>query len=432
MLAILFRNLSFKNSHFQNVSTSVVTKLLSSILFIVIVPFAIANIGEAKYGIVAFFLTMNGYVSLLDTGFSYAFGLRYAQALATEPDRAPKVVEGSLPIYLFLSFIGFVAIWLNRGYISQLLFGSEVYRDAMVVFGLSLGVTVLDSFFVVIIQAHNNIKWISLNRFGLDVVKIVFLVILILFNYAPEFIVWGLLLGSLIKLALDIHIANRLCPLFQLKIDFSPKEFKQNIRLSWAAIGVAIASLFLSMIDKTLINSKFSSEVFASYSFSFDLTSKSYFLMYAIVGSSYPTLMRRIAKGDSIKDILKLNLLGLSVISFGYYLPLVLFGKSILTIITNPDFAERTAQILPYSTLAAVLYLTFNIFENILNARGHIVSVLVIYLAGVVSLVLAVQILIPRYGVTGAALSLLAMYITMLFVTLVSFRFFKRTDPCAV
>lgn len=413
MISQLKEHLNLKSLHFQNVAVPLVTKVLTSVLYIVVIPYAINRIGAQAYGIVAYFLMLHGYVSLFDSGFSYAFGLRYARSLAASDGRSVRIAEGSSSIYLVLSAVAFLTFFIFSHQLSQLFFSNDEHAYSVALFGITLALSVIDSFFVVMIQAHNQVRLINMNRFFLDAIKIASIFVLVWLGLPPDDILYGFILATLTKLVLDILVVKRMTGRHFVVLKWFPNEWGENLSMAGGSLAVAGLSLLMSLADKTMVNRGLSSEQFAAYSFSFDLTQKSYFLMYAVVGATYPTLMKRYAMNRPAVDLIKINLIALSGITLFYYFPLAVFGGPVLAHFVKPDFAESTAAILPYSAFAAVLYLLFNVFETHLNAQGKIKKVMMIYTVGLITLTCGLYFLMPTLGMRGAALSVLAMFASM-------------------
>lgn len=400
------------NKRFQSVVATAFFKAMSSLLFLVAIPFSITHLGESVYGVVAFFLTMHGYVSLLDTGFSYVVGLRYTRALVISESDGNKIISESMPIYIILAVIGLVVFAFLSKEISHAFFGTSAYSLSVALFGLVLALTVVDSIAVVILVAHEMLVRVSFHRFLLDLFKVVGLFVVAGFGLGVDSILIFLILAGVVKLVFDylcvIKLGVRFCP----KINFD--EIRLNFLMAWPAITMAGLSLLMSMIDKFLVSGKLSSEAYASYSFAMDLTTRSYFLMYALAGTLYPVFIKKHASGESMKSLLKVWVMALTAIGVFYYLPLGWFAYPIVSFLVDAEFAEKSYALIRVCGLSAIFYLAFNIFENFLNSAGKIKWVMVSYLSGLGVFFLVHAKLMSDYGSYGVAWAVAIMFLTML------------------
>lgn len=422
---VSIKNLNFfKSISAQNVYISLLFKILTSLMFLVMVPFSIRTMGTEAYGVAAFFLTMHGSVSLLDSGFTYALGLQYTRRLVQNPDSAKQVFFSAIPVYLGLAFLALLGFIIFREKLSVLAFGTADYSGEMLVFGFVVGLTALDSMLGTVLQAHEKINLIATGRFLLDLVKVAGVGLMAVLNLGPTSIVWFILLSSIVKIVYDFFYFRKFIPEVRIHLDFS--EVKQMLKFALPSVAIAVCSLVMSMLDKFLVSGTISSSAFTSYSFAFDLTSKAYFLMYAITSVVYPKLIKSHSTGQNPANFIKIQLLSLLIIAVIYYLPLAVFSGPITALLLGNELIEPTATLIKLCSVSALLYLSFTIVETYLNTTGAVLKTLTVYIVGISSLIILMKHFVPKFQLYGVAISVALMFTVMIVVGLMLILFRRR------
>lgn len=402
----------FKSVSAQNVYISLFFKILTSLMFLVMVPFSIRTMGAETYGIAAFFLTMHGSVSLLDSGFTYALGLQYTRRLVHDQESAKDVFFSAIPIYLTLAFLALIGFILFKEKLSLLAFNTEAYSGEMLVFGFILALTTLDSMLGTVLQAHEKINLIATGRFLLDLVKVAGVTIMAVGKLSPSSIVWFILFSSVVKILFDLFYFLKIIP--QIRIHLNIPEIRLLLRFALPSVAIAVCSLLISMLDKFLVSGKISSSAFTSYSFAYDLTTKAYFLMYAITSVVYPKLIKSHSLGLNPAKLIKIQFLSLIVIILSYYLPLAIFSSQITSLLLGESLLEPTSKLIKLCCISSVMYLCYSIVETYLNTTGAVLKNLLVYLIGIFSFVLFLDFFVQEYQLYGVPLAVIAMFFVMI------------------
>lgn len=419
----------FKSTSAQNVYISLFFKILTSLMFLIMVPFSIRTMGAAQYGITAFFLTMHGSVSLLDSGFTYALGLLYTRRLVHDSESAKNVFFSAVPIYLFLALFAVFVFTLYKEKLSQLAFNTDAFSMEMFIFGFVLALTTIDSMVGTVLQAHEKINLIATGRFLLDLVKVAGVAFMALSGAAPGAIIWFILISIIVKLIFDSFYLFKIIPSINIKIILNKidyAEIKQLLKFALPSVGIAICSLANSMLDKFLVSGKISSSAFTSYSFAVDLTSKSYFLMYAITNVVYPKLIKSHSLGQSPSKLIKIQSLSLVVICLIYYIPLSFFSSQITTLLIGKELVEPTATLIKLCSLSAVMYLCFTLVETYLYTTGSTLKCLLVYIIGIFSFIFLLDYFLKYYQIYGAAIAVSLMFLIMIVSSLLLILFNKK------
>ena len=397
----------------KNVYISLFFKVCTSLMFLVLIPYSIRHMGAEKYGIAAFFLTMHGYVSLLDSGFTYALGLNYTRALTIDSDEAARVFASAFPIYGILAVFAVAVFSLFKNKLSTLAFGTEIYSFEMCIFGFVLAISAVDSMLVSVIQAHEKIYLIATGRFLLDLLKVGGVTMMALTGLEPGRLVWFILFSVVTKFIFDFYYFRKLMPKLIFRIE--KKIMNKILLLAIPSVAIAMCSLFLSMADKFLVSGKISASAFTSYSFAMDITTKAYFLMYAVSSVVYPKMIKSNSANQSSTRFIKIQLVALMGIIGIFYLPLAVFSDFITVTLLGPSFLNPTSNLIKLCAFSAVLYLVFSIIESYFNALGAVKKSLSLYIVGIFVFTTLLSFWFERYQVYGAVISVIGMYCAMIF-----------------
>lgn len=399
----------FKSHSARSVYVSLFCKILTSFMFLAAVPFAIRKMGAAEYGITAFFLTMHASVGLLDSGFTYALGLRYTRRLVHDRKEADSIFFSAVPIYLTLAALALAAFVVFNRQLSIWAFSSEAYATEMLIFGLVLSLTTIDSLIGTVLQAHEKINQITLGRFLLDIVKVVGVILLALNFSDAKSIIWYILLSTIVKLIYNYFYFSKIIP--HIKYILNIDEIVYTLKFAFPSVAIAVVSLLSTMIDKFLVSGKISTSAFTSYSFAVDLTTKSYFLMYAVINVIYPKLIKSHSLGKSSMKLFLIHLFALLGICAIYYLPLAIFSEQITLFLIGQELVEPTSSLIKICSAAAVMYLFYTIIETYLYTRGQIAKSLFVHAAGLLSFIFLLDVLVGRYDLYGVAIATLLMHV---------------------
>lgn len=414
-----FLNVILDNVRHKNAVLNIILKLLSSLIFLFVVPFVISSAGEAKYGIFAMFLTLHGYVSLVDVGFSYAVGLRYTRSISSSQKKAQAIIKSVFPLYSGLSLLPLLSLALFPNTFSDLFFGNQTFLFEVRIFGVGLSFMILSALFSVILQAHESFVAIGISRLFLDITKAVGLSLCAVFDFSLLFFTLFLVGGSLFKLLLEIWFGRHHFPSFSFCVKW--KVMRAYFWLALPSIGIAILSLVMSMTDKIFVSRLLGPEAFSRYSFSFDLTTKVYFVIYGVLAALYPAFIKEIHNYKAIKNLLKSSFIVVTIMACFFYIPIFIYSTQVLSFLVSADFAIQASQILKVFALSSIAYIFFAVMESFVNASGNSLKVLSVYLVGVLTLFTHIH--FGQKSALDFAFASLSMLLVMLFM--ISIFFYK-------
>jgi len=338
----------------------------------------------------------------LSLGISYLISLGIPNIafkfFSKNPERGSEYITSFLIIYLFLSFLILLSLFFLKNIVEELF----TTQDMLIIF-----LIILTSFFIAVRSTLPSIFISDLDfntprNFDIleGLFKLLFVSILSIFLY---------LKGSLIGLFLSFFILSIIEALTLLKkypsylnLKFSTNRIKEVLKETLSINYTNILYNFYSQIRLNIISITLSASMLAFYYNSYNL---SVVLMSFV--SIYSVILPRIVRWDieKIREnssvVLTLQLL----INLPIALILWIFSKDILTLVYGENYSNATFVF----RLSLLLYIIspLSIYYNILWIKSKLKEVSIINLISLLSLILSDILLIKRFSIIGAMISMI-------------------------
>lgn len=411
--------LSAVRSHIFNAGSLLISKVVVYAAYFAAIPVYVGIHGQASYGVVAFFGVLIGYSVLLENGLTYAVTLRYTRALArTEEAGAYRILRAAVPLYALVAMLCAVGMQLGSDQLAEFIWKKSNYAESLRLAGLVVALLVADAFFVSIIQSHNKLVALNMIRLSADVVRAAALYVAAYADDPLQTVIWMFLASAMLKLTLDAgYCLARLVSSKAIQPVFDIREIVENLRLAPMTVVISVTWLFITLYDKTYAASHVSEADYAYYALAADLTSKAHVLFYSVLGTTYNIMIRHHATGKNVSALLKANGIALLAVVLAYFLPLAVFCEAIVGYFLGIEFGAQAEPLVRVLAACSVIYLAFSCLEANLNAQGRALSMMWIYLSGLLVLVALTPWLFGILGLAGIGFALLGMFVTMLAMT---------------
>lgn len=417
-----------RREHFWNFLSSIGLKVIAFALYFIAIPPLVATKGAETYGIIAFIIAILGYSSLIDNGLTYTVQLKYVRALTSNAVDPERVVRVAIPIYAFITLLIFFAVAPNGAGLSQLIWNTDAYAQLAPAVATLLALQVAGALPAAVLLGHNRVTLVNVARLAADLLRVTGLLVAAAATDPIGTTIFFCILGSAIKFAIDLYNCNRLVGLRRILPLWSASETATLLKTAWIMWLIAAMSLVTLLYDKWFVSSNISPSDYAAYGISSDLTTKIYFVFYAISTALYTPLMRRYATEVSSKRLYYAYTSILILIAGAYYIPLSIWAEYILHAYVGREMADAGSNVVRILAANAVTYLIFNLMEMNLYARGKSHLVLPSYVAGIIALIGVTPILSAQFGMPGVAAGVLSAQLTMLFVISIVFYLFTRRE----
>lgn len=378
----------------------------------VLSPYIIRKLGEERYGIWALSFALIEYLGLFDLGFRSAV-VNYASRFRAQrqPDRINEVINTALCYFLGIFVIGLVLTGVSAGQVHRFFHITEAYRPEfstlILLIGFSWAAGIVCSIFQASLEAFQQFKvynhiWIS------TVVVRAAGCALLLYRGQGLVAMGGMVVASqLMGYLLTVVALRRIFP----ELRFSTALVKFSRLKEMAAYGIhsflaSSSSLLLNQGPPVLVG-HFRPEAFVGF-----YTLPQRLLHYTVdalarIGFvTAPNTAELVALGR-LQHVIKLGIY-LNRYCFALFLPLSIFvlvyGREVIHTWVGPNFALHSAPLLPAFVLSTSFALAgqFNSSSILFGMarHQHYARSLLVEAA---ALVCGLLLVIPRYGILGAA-----------------------------
>jgi O-antigen/teichoic acid export membrane protein len=384
----------FKDSFIYTIPT-----ILSRSIAFLLLPLYTRIISPTEYGVLDLLAVFGSFVNLT-VAFEISQGI--ARYYADGPTAESKVLYASTAFWFtcFCYLIFAVLALANSDWLSKFITGDTHYQMALNIMVLYL--TVNGLFYLV----QNQFRW-ELRSKVYSLVSIVFSLVTassaIMFAYVfklgLEGILLGMLTGSLV--ATTVGLWN-LKESFRLK--FSSKCLKEMLAFSTPLVPSGIAVFVSLYVDRVMLNHFYSLNEVGLYSIGYRLASISGLVMVGFQGALTPLVYKHY-KDAATPEHLATIFRYFIVFALFVFLGLALFTQEILWALTTEAYYPAGALVIYMvpATLLANMY----IFAPGIGIVKKTKYILYINVVGAMANVSLNWLLIPCFGMEGAAIATL-------------------------
>lgn len=404
------------NQHFLNFSSYFLSKALSLALFAAAVSYFIRENGVHLYGVVILILLMYTYLQIVDLGMGYTVVYRLGRSVAKGRRGSAIIVAKALPIYLICGVIVPLIIALSSGPLARFVLGNEAYQPAVYLTAVGVSCLIISSLCVAVMQAHNRIYLVNGSRLLFDLVKALALIACTYYEAQLNVFAAAMLAGAVLKLTVDAVLAASLLGTFSwMRPVWSRRSLLIGFKLGAPMFSASAIFAVVSSIDKVFVAKVFSPEILAIYSIATDLHVKAYFLLWAVTGTLYTPLIHRVARRESVSNLIWVAVIAVTCLLILYFIPLAVFGRQILTTWINASVGDQGYILLWWMLIPTIIYLLSNVIEVYLQTSGNVKELGWAYLAALVAMAISLCTLPALFGIVGVVLSVSLMHLTLLF-----------------
>ena len=394
---------------------------------LVCIPLYIRFMGMESYGLVGFFLMMQGIIQILDLGLSPTMNREMARYSGL-PDKAEeardfvRTIEGAywaigaaigIAVYSAAPFIA--THWIKAGNLQ----GVEV-RNAVRIMGALAALQWPLSFYqsgLLGLQRQVLLNAITMASTGLAS----FGAVLVLWRVSPSvtaFFTWQIGVSLLQTLTTTV-VLWRCLPKGKRPARFSPDLIR---RVGGFAAGMSIitlSALIMSQLDKIILSKMIDLKMFGYYTLACVVGNGLTVLITPIFNSVFPQISRSVAAGD--QQGLRQMYHGASQVMAVLILPLaavlLLFSREIMTLWTgSAEIALHTAPIVAILVAGTALNGMLNLPYVLQLAHGRTRITLSINLAFLLVMVPTIFLMVRWFGAIGAAVFWLGLNAFHVFV----------------
>ena len=332
--------MSLKRNTFYNLIGMVLPLAIS----ILVVPYYLTRIGEARYGVMALVWLSLGYFGLFDFGLSTA--TTNAIAKSSDPDRTTTIFWTVLIANFILGIIGavillFIGLALDYRTIIPGALTDELSRSLLWI-ALSVPLVTINGVFTGSMAARSRFFELnSINAIGSILFQIVPLVVALIYSPNLDVIIPAAILARAATVTVCGLLSMHILPAGPFSFDLKALSglFKYG---GWILVSNAISPILLS-IDRLAIGMMIGPSAVAQYSVPFSLASRAAVLPSALSQSLFPVL-----SSYNLSDAAELagrSVKTLCVLMTALCAPAIVLATPLMSLWLGHRFASHSAPI---------------------------------------------------------------------------------------
>ncbi|MCC5618351.1 oligosaccharide flippase family protein [Nostoc sp. CHAB 5836] len=390
-----------KYKFISNSLSMIVNKLAQSITAFVLSAAIARALGAEALG--QYLLAYSYYFIFVGIA-SQGLKILFTRELAREPQKTPVYLMSGTCLQLIFSFFSYAALVI----VVFLLPYSSKTSTVCYIVGLTIIPFALSNITEAIFQAKEKMHLIAISTVPIYILRLIIMIWAMQLKYGIEYLGAILFFSETLILVIEWIFITRLVQIqWQIDRGFILKTIK-NARTFFAIEAIAVVSDRIQILILSLLGNEFLVGLFGAIT---QLLQPFLIIANSITLAIFPRFLKSVYQGkDKQKQISEKIIEILLMIGLPLFLGLLFFGKNLLVLIYESDFAEANTALslsamsllfLPFTrTLCYVL--VANHFE-VVNLREVVITTTLGSLGGVA--------LVSQYHLLGAGIMVLLMAI---------------------
>jgi O-antigen/teichoic acid export membrane protein len=380
----------------------------------------ISGISTEVYGLFSLAVMVSGWVVAFASLGLFGGITRYVSYYRgkNQINKINYLIKISLIAALISSILAGILLFLLAEFISLNIFNKPDLIIYLKGFSLAIPLTILSGILLSIIQAFEKVKIYSFLRNVLDNgIKLLILLILIWIGFKTKAVIYSYISGMFIVLIIAFYICKYKIPELFKKHLLNKKTKKQITQklfsYSWPLIFTGLVAFIFSWLDLFAIGYFIEDVAQAGiYSAAVPLAALMAIAPGLFIQLFFPLITKEFAKKDNkvIKEMSKQIGKWIFIINLPFLILILLFPGAIINLFFKPEYLAASES-LRFLAIGMFFYSIFIISENLLSMAGKSKIVLSnVIIASILNLILNF-ILVPKYGINGAAFATMMTYI---------------------
>jgi len=377
------------------------------------IPYLVRELGADAYGVWALVTTVLGYFALLDLGLNVA-ALKYVAEYHARGEEAQigRVIGTNLVTFLVLGSFGAVVIFASADLLVTRLLKIPIDLIAIsrLAFQISAAGLLINMVVAVFSAVPNALHRFDIsNRIGIAVgtLSVLGSIAIVALGYGLTGIVLVNLSISGASVLVYWRVIQRLLPSVQVRLVFDPQLFWQLLRFGSYSLANQIAATIVLQLDRLLIGIWLGTAAVSLYVVPLNLARRIHEFVFRLALVVFP-MASELAGTGRISELRQMYVRALNLVTIantGVVALLLGYAGSIMRIWMGPDFAGDSTLV--FALLVVSYYhISLSVVQYfVLNGLGRPrINAISGTFGGVLNIV-ACLLLIPRWGVNGAALA---------------------------
>jgi O-antigen/teichoic acid export membrane protein len=396
--------------------------LLPIIILVIFTPIIISKLGVKEYGIFIFLNTILTFLGLLDLGIGIATNKHAIEYYSTHQiDRLKRLLGSMNSIYLLQAFV-YLFVCIIIGSVMQVFFIKETTQVNYFILLSIIGLTG----FVGTIFANFTNSFMITQRYDLQLkissffllLSNISILILASFGYKLIPILSAQLIITLLGSLTYYIMARKTFIHLELKYLWDKAELIKNYKFAIPVAFNNLANSSLVHFDKLLIPIFLGAAPLTYYSVPGSVATKISSISGTFSSLLFPITvnLHSLNNHEQIKRVYIRSIRLITILSSAIALSIIFTADKILLYWLGKSFAEQSVTVLILLVLTNFVLAIFSPLSNLLMAtnRMKFLTMSSFAMAGVN--IITLFIFLPKYGITGAAISYLISVLFIFFI----------------
>lgn len=388
------------------------------VVLVVFIPIIIQHLGVKQYGVYIFLNTTLTFLGLLELGAGTATNKHLIEYYSTgQKDKLKNLLYSMNSAYL-IQGLCYIFTCLVLGFILQNFFfqgdGISYFKLFTIVGATGFVTTLFANFLNTTVALQRYRLHVSISTIFLIVSNTSMLVLAVLGYGLQTILIFQFFVSTLSALTYYFFI-RKIFPILKFKYRWSRQELKKNYGFGLKLALNNIANSSLVHFDKLIIPFFLGSSALTYYSVPAAVPNKISSLSKTFSSLLFPIVVDLNAQNNTekIERIYIRSVRLLTILSVSISLPIILFADKILFYWLDQTFVEQSFFVLIFLVLTNLIMAIYTPLFEILTAIGKVGFVAKGSIAMLVINLIALFILLPKFGINGAAMAYL---LSVLFV----------------
>jgi len=408
-----FKSDSFKK-YFKNTSWLFVEKIVRILISFVVTIFVVRYLGPKDFGLLSYAISFYGLFSAISVLGLETITIR---ELVKNPDKRDDLLGSVFLLRLLggISTIIFIAITLY--------FSGESTNISILILIVSLS-AIFHSFSVVDYYFRAEVKAKYSVYVFLFAVLIVAIIKIMLIIFEAQLIYFAIAFSvDFILAAAGFLFVYRFNKLKLSRWKFNKELAVSLLKDSWPLILSGLAVSVYMKVDQVMIKNMLNSEEVGFYAAAVKLSEAWYFIPVALTNSLFPAIVKAKKVSEEFYNNRMQKLYDiLAWMAIAIALPVSIFSSDIIRIIFGNEYNSAAPVLTIYVWAGVAVFLGVASSQYLVNENYTKLSFFRTFIGMIFNVILNF-ILIPEYGIIGAAVATLVSYT----IATASIIFFKKT-----
>jgi O-antigen/teichoic acid export membrane protein len=337
-------------------------------------------------------------------------------------DRAYKysVVHTAFRIIITSSVIVCIAIVLFRHQFARIFIGDVAYTDVLLLAGLGIFTSSLADLFRIPTRLENQKKIFMISGFTSGLTQKIVAITLILFGLRYTALIYGAIFANIVNIVYLWHKNKD----FFFRNVFSRQIAKELFKVGLPILPVILILWAFRSIDRFMILKFLDLSELGIYSIGVNVAQISYFVLLAFSTGwdyfSYATM-----RDSDYKEMMGKLFSVIFVACTTLYLVIFMFKDIIFNLLFTGDYVKGVS-VFPFLLITPFLHIFIYVFDKQIMVIKKTIYSPIMYGIGCAVMILLNFLLIPRFGIVGAAIASVGGYFTALMCFIVFIVFSKK------